>query len=378
MKVCITTISTTNKFTGIAFYLQKLIYHLQEIDSNNEYIIITTTDNRNFFEIKNKNFKEFVLPLNQDSFISRVMIHMFNIFFFPLFILFHKIDLVHYPNTMFINRFFSKTVITIHDIVEQKVNKYGRLRNFYRKFMVKRALKYSNAVITVSNNSSKDLSEVYPRKIEMIYNGYESCFRKKRINEKAVLEKYNVIPQKYFIVIGTLLKHKNIPRLVKVFAQWQTHSKNGLDTLLIIGHKENDYENIIKEIKLHVIEDKIKVLDYVNNDEKETLLKNAFAFLFFSLYEGFGFPILEAQDLEVPVIMLDTSCLKEIAGEHAIAIPNSSNDSDLVDGLNEHVTNLLDLNYRRTLVSESKKNMKRFDWNDCANKTLSLYEKYGN
>jgi glycosyltransferase involved in cell wall biosynthesis len=376
MKVCITTITTTDKFTGVALYLQKLIHYLQEIDTKNQYIVITTVDNSKFFEIKKENFKEIRLPLNQRSFFSRVFLHVFNIFFFPIVLLIYRVKVVHYPNTMFITRFVSKTVITIHDIVDQKVNKYGKLRNFYRRFLVKRALRHATKVITVSNNSRKDLEEVFPREINMIYNGYDRIGGNKRsIVEGEILKKYEVTSHKYLVAIGTLLKHKNIPRLIRVFSKYLNQNELApFDRLLIIGHKENDYNSIVSEIEKNKVSDKVKILDFISNDEKFVLLQNSFSFIFFSLYEGFGFPILEAQELQVPVVVLDTSCLKEVAGEYSLIVSNESDDAKVVNQLAEHFCKLTNENYRKGIVSSALSNLDRFSWFDCAKNTHDLYE----
>jgi glycosyltransferase involved in cell wall biosynthesis len=367
MKISIVTLTTTNKYTGVAHYLNNLITHLQKIDTENEYLIYTSRDNSSFFSLTKSNFKEVQLPFFQKSFLDRIIFHFWSFLILPLIVRLRQINKVHLPNTMFIPLFCSNCVVTVHDIVEQKTMKYGQARTWIRRVMINRILKKSIDVITISENTKRDLFELVNRNCTVIYNGYkELSFN----TNQEYLEALGLFNKGYILFIGTLLPHKNIPFLIEQFSYYLSKSGSKMK-LVLVGHRESGYELINRTIVKNGLQEAVLILDYVSESEKCTLLKNAYTFTYFSKYEGFGFPLLEAQDAGIPVITWNVSCLPEVVGAGAIILDNKSNNfsEDFLVAMDDLIKN------REDLISAGKENLKRFDWSRNAEETLKIYMK---
>ena len=140
-----------------------------------------------------------------------------------------------------------------------------------------------------------------------------------------VLSRYGLIAGEYFLFVGSILKHKNIARLVQSFARLGSNAK-----LVIAGVcKDSAYLEEIKKIatELSVGENRICYLDYISDDDLPFLYNGAISFLLPSLHEGFGIPIIEAMACGTPVITSDCSSMPEVAGDAALLIDPYSVES---------------------------------------------------
>lgn len=372
MKIAIVTITTTDKITGVAEYLINLIENYQKLDNKNEFYILTSIDNQHMFNIYGNNFHKVILPFKHKPWL--LMRSIFNLwlkFIFPIWCKFNKVDVVHLPNTMFTSRFIRKTIVTIHDIVELKTKKYSLIRTYLRKRMITSIIKNSRIIIAVSSNSKKDIVELGATNVEVVYNGFDqNLFNTISITALKV-EKYlsesKLLPNKYILNIGTLMKHKNIPTMIDSFSEGfkEIHEIK----LVIVGASDNAYDEVIDHIQNSAIKDRIVLLGYVSKEEKLMLLKNCNYFCLPSLYEGFGFPILEAQVAGVPVLTSIFSCLPEVGGKGVYCV-DTKNISLFTTSMK---TMFFDEVLRKNLIEEGKNNVKRFSWEKCAQDTLSIY-----
>jgi len=369
MRILIPTILATKYKVGVTEYLIGLLNSLQKVDKTNEYFIITTKENRHFFNISTSNFNEIVVNIFDISRSSlRLQYLLFSKLRIPFFIKKHKIDLIHEPSSWFINKNI-KTIVTIHDIVEMNNSKYLFLFNFIKQKMILSSIFYSKAIISVSNYTSREISKITSRDVCTIYNGILPIEKKGLEKDLIVLKKYNLNPKHYFIFVGTLLRHKNLLTLLKAFKLF-----NNINTdykLVLAGKNGNAINNIKNFIKKNKLEKQIILTNYFSDAEKSSLIENALSLLLVSKEEGFGFPILEAQLLGVPVITSNTSSMKEIANDSAILInPNSveSISSAMFEILNniDRISLLITLGYMNT---------NRFSWDSTALQTLNIYEK---
>lgn len=368
MKIAIVTLTTTARRTGVAEYIINLLNGLQKIDQENEYVIFTSRDNRYMFNLVRPNFKEINLPLTHASY-QRPFFYFWLTFILPLWARRNKVDLVHLPNTLFVTGFF-KTVTTIHDVVELKVAKYSRLRTFFRWLMVKSAIRNSSTVITVSESSKRDLTEMGAKRIKAIHLGFNNPYASfsSSAGDEHVLNKYHLADRPFLLSIGTLLKHKNIPVLVDAFKL--ALEKHANLQLVIVGAPDNDYENVLQVIAHHQIEDKVQLLNFLGQDEKLILLRNAHIFCFISSYEGFGIPILEAQAAGTPVIANNISSLPEIGGLGVYLVE----PANLRDETSQAIETLLKNEpLRNSYVEKGYENIKRFSWDRFAQQTLDIY-----
>lgn len=370
MRILIPTILSTKHKVGVTEYLIGIIDSLQQIDKTNEYFIITTKENKHFFNLTNNNFHEIVVNIFD---ISRAFLRFQYLLFtklrIPGLVKKHKIDLIHEPSSWFINN-KQTTIVTIHDVVEINSFKYSYFFNFLKQKMILSSIENSTAIISVSFQTTKEIRKIFDRNIYTIYNGF-STFTKVNVNTaRLVLQKYNLEPEQYFIFIGTLLQHKNLMTLLRAFQIF--NKSNNSYKLVLAGKPGNAYKEIKNFIQKNNLNNSVILTGYFNEDEKSPLIQNAKALLLISKEEGFGFPILEAQSLGIPVITSDQSSMKEIANNSSLLI-NPNDAESIANGMkivvSTDVSEIVKLGYNNIL---------RFSWEKSAQETISLYEKIFN
>lgn len=373
MKICIPTFLTTSQKAGIAFYTINLIDALQKVDSENEYYLLTYEGNKEMFDIYKPNFHKIVVPFREKN---RLQLRLF-IFYYHAFILRrvlkkYKIDLVHIPSTWFVSKSL-RTVITIHDIVEFKSNRYSKAFSTIKKSMVKSALANAKNIVTVSEYSKKDLCSIgaKPEKVHVTYNGVNAAAKSVIADRlvETVLKKYKLINKKYFLFIGTAQLHKNIPRLISAFDKFNKEYPDF--RLVLAGKKDNARESIARSIQEMSAGENVIQLDYISDEEKDVLIKEAAAFVFVSLHEGFGMPILEANRYKTPLIVSNVSSLPEVAAGTALYV-DPLNVNDIYEKMKVIVENPKTIN---KLVNSAEGNLIRFDWLTTAEKTIDIYKK---
>lgn len=370
MNIAIITLTTTSKRTGVAEYLINLIEQLQEIDQENMYFIFTSADNSYMFNLTAPNFIELSLPLTHSK-IDRVLFYAWLTLLFPFWCLKRDIHLVHLPNTMFVPGFFP-TITTVHDVTELKTNKYSKIRTLFRRLMILSAIRNSRSLITVSESSANDLRKLGAKNVKAIHLGFKMPFQTSpdAAETKSVLNRYSLHGVQYILFIGTLMKHKNVPALIRAFDRLSIDMPNA--ELIIVGAPGNDSSVVKKLLSDLSASQRVRLLSFVPAEDKFTILKHARIFCLISSYEGFGIPILEAQAAGVPVIATDVSSLPEIGGEGILLI----DPKNLVESTADAITRLWNDNSLRTeLVVKGKKNIERFSWKTFAEITRNEYLK---
>lgn len=377
MKIGIITHLTTDKSAGIGTYVSSLVEHLQLIDKDNQYFLFTFTGNRNLFNITNPNFKEirtkgFGERITRRN-VFRLKYYLWSKFVLPRWSRRLELDVLHIPSTWFVERITNtKQVITIHDLAEFYTNRYSALLGNVKKRMVDSAIRKSDALITVSSFSASEINNIYrtgnkPRKV--IYNGLtESCIPHEEVDVKKVLQKFNVSAKKYFVFIGTMQKHKNVPNMLRAFHSIIPDFPD--IKFLLAGRLDNGYDAIKSVIDELGLQENVVISNYVTSVEKAVLLQNTIAFVFVSQYEGFGFPVLEMQSMRVPVIISDASSLPEIAGPGALSVPYT-NIEEIASAMKRCIC---DREFVAAVTEAGTKNLLRFSWIDAAKQTLEVYK----
>lgn len=372
------------KPTGVANYICNLVYHLTRIDRKNEYVVLTTSENRSYFPIQQNNFKLFHCPLNSEGPIYR---RLWEQVYLPKLTRSYDIDLLHCP--MNVLPMFSRciTVVTLIDTQYfQNPDHFSILRRNYLKFMMRKSFDKANGIITISEAVKKEINECLGRQddkeIRVIHLGLNPSFRVIQDDRMvaAIKRKYGILG-KYLLFTGYPHYRKNLPRLIAAF-------KRVLDlvpeqyTLVIAGEMgtdDSDIENVEEAIDRHRVRDKVLFVGYVPGNcvqgEKEelsmALLMNGAELLVYpSLYEGFGLPVLEAMACATPVLASDIPVFREVAGEAAIFV----NPYKIEDIANKIFQGLTDNLLRSRIVSEGIERVKRFSWETNAQKTLEYYE----
>lgn len=261
-----------------------------------------------------------------------------------LFIPAHTVPVMHPKNT----------TVVVHGLeYEVSPESYSWWERIYMRKSIRYSVKAAYHVISVSENTKADLVSLYqvaPEKITVIHEGFIE-------NKKEGGARKNTI-----LFIGRLEERKNVIRIIEAFEILK--KKYALPhTLVLAGKTGYSYEQIASRIRSSEFRSDIQELGYITQEEKEQLLREASVFVFPSLYEGFGLPILEAQSFGVPVLTSATSSLPEVAGEGAVFV-DPLNTAEIAEKL--YLTISLEEANREALVQRGYENLRRFSWERCA------------
>ncbi len=268
-----------------------------------------------------------------------------------------------------------KTVVTIHDLAFKYFPETFTKKDLFKiNLLTKVAVNFADKIITISESSKRDILRFYPKvreeNIKVIYHGFDrEVYEKDRdlAREEEIKKKYG-IDGPYIIYIGAIQPRKNLEILIEAFDILKADPNsdgNGLK-LVLVGEKAWLSDAVFKKIGESPYRRDIKVPGKVTFDDLGHLLRGAQIFVFPSLYEGFGIPILEAFASRVPVICADNSSLPEVGGKAALYF-DGKNTHDLAEKIS-HV--LGDVAFRDGLVAKGVEQIKKFSWEKCAKETL--------
>lgn len=237
----------------------------------------------------------------------------------------------------------------------------------WTKYSVLKAKK----IFTISNYSRDDIIKKYniePERVIVTYPGVRSV--KNTENKNIDMEKFG-IKGDYILFVGTLQPRKNIVRLVEAFAMLKdVRPKTKVLNLVIVGKKGWQYEEILSSPEKYGIKDRVKFLDFIEDEDLPALYKNASCFVLPSLYEGFGLPVLEAMSYGCPVLTSNVSSLPEAGGDAAIYF-----DPENVSDIKEKIEKVLnDPKLREEMIEKGKKQVKKFSWEKSAKETLNALQ----
>lgn len=257
----------------------------------------------------------------------------------------------------------SKVVITVHDMIHEKFSRLFRKRDEISLIKAKAILK-ADHIICVSENTRKDLleiSNVDPLKISVIYHG---CFLKASCSNSLGVVR---VPQQYILFVGQREGYKNFQRLLQALASSQKLKDDFY--LVCFGGGSFSCKELNQIQKLGLLEDRVKQL-YGDDNTLANLYYNASAFVYPSLYEGFGIPLLEAMSFNCPVVCSNTSSIPEIVGNAAELF-----DPYEPESIAERLETVLYSSERiNKLIQRGRARVKLFSWETCAKQTRSVYQ----
>lgn len=287
-----------------------------------------------------------------------MLLHTPDVLFVPA----HTVPLIH-PK---------KTVVTIHGLEYEFCKEaYSFWERVYMHYSIMLSCKVASTVICVSENTKRDVMNLYKvaeEKIRVVYEGYENNFQFPISNfQSNSNESISQVEKPYLLFIGRLEERKNIVRIIEAFEMLK--EKYGIPhELVLVGKPGFGYERIQLKIQDSRFQIHIRESGYVTEEEKWVLLRNTDVFLFPTLYEGFGIPVLEAQSVGVPVVTSDVSSLPEIAGEGAVLVDPESVES-IAAGIQKVLSNE---GLRGDIIEKATHNVSRFGWASCAKSIAKL------
>ncbi len=285
-----------------------------------------------------------------------------------------RLDLFHATHYVLPPLFHSRSVVTIHDIIHVLYPQFlpSRAAHFYARAMIRRALDRADRIITVSYNSKRDLIDYFhvpAGRIEVIYNGVSPLFRAEVGGEQRtrVAQKHGIRPP-YLFFLGGEKPHKNVQNVLKAFGE--ARRKRSLPHVLVLGgpmpKNRARLEALIAalDLKSAVVETGI-----VDEEDLPGLYAGADAFLYPTLYEGFGLPVIEAMACGTPVLTSATSALQEVAGGFAYLVDPMDVDA-IAGGI---VVLTTDQRVREDFRELGRKRALDFSWDKAAERTLEVY-----
>ncbi len=356
---------------GIETSALELIHELHKLNTKHSIVVLTKKGtNQNLF-IGCEEFK--VKPVAGKVFID------FEQFFLPLATRNEKLDVLHCTGNT--TPVFSPVPIvqTLHDIIfmdpiPKTDTLYQRFGNYYRRFIVPIVSKKSQAIITVSEHEKTRIIErlkIPENKIHVIHNGINARF-KKNTNKLALdsfIKKYNV-PEKYILFIGNNSHRKNPERVLQAYVQYYNKDKSNALPLVTPGLSQDFVNHYLKAIHQDQVQNHIYTPGYIDSNDLPLLYSCSSLFLFPSLSEGFGMPVLEAMACGVPVITSNTSSIPEIAGNAAKLI-NPYNIESIAGAITDFVNNP---QLTSDLSMLGLQQAEKFRWSKVAEKTMEIYE----
>lgn|SRR5215469_781852 len=268
-------------------------------------------------------------------------------------------------------------IVTVHDTMYLSNPKHYRDRFFllYARLFIKPAVKRCALINTVSEASRRDIVSVFgvpDTKVQVIYHGVNSRFHPSRQPaEVALLRSKYQLDSPFFLFVGALEPRKNLSRLIQAFDLFlKTVRDDQKFQLVLAGPGGSASEELLEIARQLHISQHIRMLGYVPDEDIPALYSATTAFVFPSLGEGFGLPIVEAMACGTPVVSSNVSCIPEVAGDAALLVDPLETKA-IADAM-YRVT--YDESLRRELVSKGLERAKLFNWSQTAAETERLYE----
>lgn len=286
-----------------------------------------------------------------------------------------EVDLYHATHYVLPFLLPCRAVVTIHDIIHLLYPEFlpNRLAFLYAERMIRRALEHGDRILTVSRNTKADLERYFDiagDKIETIYNGIDESFRD-AIAAEALPERLRGlgIAPGYVLFVGNPKPHKNLDNVLKAYAR-AVRQKGLAHQLVCVGDREGDGGRLRLRAEQLGVADRLVLLGHVDQDVLPAIYQGAALFLYPTLYEGFGLPVVEAMASGVAVITSNTSALNEIAEGHAHLV----NPLDIEGMAAAIVECLTDQGHRSELQRRGRLRAGDFSWQRTAEQTLEVYE----
>ncbi|NQX76323.1 glycosyltransferase family 1 protein [Gilvibacter sp.] len=354
----------------------ELIKNLQVLDHENEYFIFVQPDEDSAVIQETANFN--IVEVDAGSYPVWEQIKL------PKVAKKLNCDILHCTSNTAPLFTATPLMTTIHDVIymegsvkallKSKASAYQKFGNLYRRLIFSKVAKNSKQILTVSEfekeNITAHLSKTEAEKLTAIHNGVSGHFHNERNEQRLqeVREKYG-LPQNYMLHLGSKDPRKNTKRVLQAFGDYlkasgETHK------LVLMGYNKTTLQADLAELQLHEVEQHIILPGYVADQDLPQVFQMAELFLFPSLREGFGIPVIEAMACGIPVITSNTSSMPEVAGDAAHLVDPYSTEQIV-----SAIASIRDSKvYYQSLVAKGLNRAKEFSWEAMAQKVLEKYK----
>lgn len=359
---------------GLARYSENLLQALARVDERNEYTVYVNARLSRKIKLAD-NFT--LVPFRGHPLALRTA------FRFAREVRRQKFDLlhVHFPFAPPFIR--TPTLMTVHDVLPFSREGAGLMHGIKPKHWIWFFLLYPMAlrnctwVICVSGATRDALATIFPQlyhKTLVVHSGVSDLFRAPV--EPATLDLVHRrlnLPASYLLYSGSTRKDKNVEGVIRIFALLVQRNPAMAETHLILEltGEQAAMGPVEKQIALFGLGERVRIMRNLGDEERRVVFGDARALIMLSRNEGFGFPILEAQLVGVPVLAVDSGALPEVAGEQGAIYADPDNLEQTVTLLDRVLT---DEDLRRYLIENGRRNAQRFDWGTAATRLVQIYD----
>jgi len=356
---------------GFGTYIRNIINQFARTDSQTEYLLIGQPSHIAQFDPLPENFKLLEYSAPPGSFHTHMHLPY----------LLHKrgVDLLHMPWFYAPAVVPMKFVLTVHDLTDVLVPPPGvpAIMQAGRLFFARRAVARADRIMTVSHSTKRELSRMFDipeAKIEVVYNALDERFLREPSPADAdrVLERHDVTDP-FVLYAGNIKPQKNLPRLIEAFAVAKGELRDDPQyaklKLLLIGDSGEEHSDLRRAVLRSRLQGDVRFLGFVPHSVLRVFYSRASAFLFPSLYEGFGLPPLEAMAHGAPVLTSSVSSLPEVFSQAALLV-NPENIFEIARGIRQILT---EQDLRETLVRRGYELVRKYSWERSAERVREVY-----
>ncbi len=377
MRICLDVSPAVHRKAGLGRYAQELTASLLRVDVTNTYTVFYNEPQT----------AEVVAPLDALSHLTldlptkpwRMSVLLSHLAHRSQDRLAPGVDIFHATDNLLPYFARVRTVFTLHDLVFRfHPATHKPLNRWFLTLGMPFFLRRADAIIAVSEWTRRDAVRLYgipEDKISVIYEGVDPRFRRQVAEQIAATRRCYGLPERYILYVGTIEPRKNLIALLEAYALLRSqHAVADSCRLVFVGKKGWLYEPFFRRLRELALTDQVIITGFVPDDDLPALYAGADVFVFPSIYEGFGLPVLEAMACGTPVVCSNASSLPEVAGEAALMV-----DAGDVAGLASAIRRVIeDHDLRASLSARGVVQAQRFTWEETARRTLTVYEKvYG-
>ena len=357
---------------GMDVVALELIKNLQEIDHQNQYVIFSRNGEDENAIAETKNFK--VQKFSSFTYADWEQVKLKKA------IQSQQIDLLHCTaNTapLFLS---VPLILTLHDIiylekVDFKGTTYQNLGNLYRRYIVPKIVKNAELILTVSEFERKNIIDhlqLPEKKVQVLYNGVSPQFHNEySLQQLDAFRAAYHLPENYILFLGNTAPKKNTPNVIKAYVEY-CHTEKETIPLVLLDYKKEMVVKQLEEMHQQEVIKRIIFPGYISHHQMPLVYNAATIFLYPSLRESFGLPILEAMACGVPVITSTTSSMPEIAGR-AAELVDPFNYLQIANAMKKLMQDDL---LRNEFVKKGLQRVKSFTWKASAEKLLEIYNSF--
>lgn len=360
---------------GMDMVALELIRNLQQIDRENEYVVFVKPDEDDQVLTESENLKIYPIAGGPYPIWEQVKL--------PKAAAEEQCDLLHCTSNTAPTRSKVPIMITLHDIIyleslsiiKKSGTWYQKIGNLYRRWNVPKVVKKSKSIITVSEFEKERIRTFFgfpddDSRLEAVYNGVSEHFQPVRDSAKLneVKNKYG-LPEKFLFFLGNTDPKKNTEGVLEAYSQYVKETGQPLQ-LVLLDYEEKILDQLLRSKGLEDIKSQIILPGYVVNKDLPTIYSMSEIFLYPSLRESFGIPMLEAMSCGTPVITSNTSSMPEVSGGAAKLVDPYKKD-EITNAIRELLN---DEEQRNQLIKKGYEQASKFTWKAMAENVLKIYQ----